>query len=393
MILLNMRFTVSTTDFRTHTSVLWFVGKCKNNVRNHMFVPNSSYHDECDNEHFDFISNDDEFHFFYSGEKIYGSIKELGKPFFINSRHEAGYYSEIILEVDNDLPDEDKITFMKKFITEAKDKYRENKLIKSSDDKIFLWSYSGGYWEHIKKINKRDLDTVILDKEVKDEVQKSIDNYNNEDLKKRLNSLGINHKLNLVLSGLPGTGKSSLMYSIASKLNKDIATIDFNNKELCDHSFICATNRIPKDSIFVLEDIDALYIERDKKEDNRVSFSCILNFLDGVYSKTDLITIITTNHIERLDKAIIRPMRMDNIITFTHCSKYQYHEIFKKIFPEHEEINENLYKVIKHKKFTTSILQKFLIRYIYEPELLIKNVKIFEEYISMCSDKDPNMFM
>ena len=118
-----------------------------------------------------------------------------------------------------------------------------------------------------------------------------------------------------------------------------------------------------------------------------------MNFLDGVYSKTDLITIITTNHIERLDKAIIRPMRMDNIITFTHCSKYQYHEIFKKIFPEHEEINDNLYKEIKHKKFTTSILQKFLIRYIYEPELLIKNVKIFEEYISMCSDKDPNMFL
>ncbi len=176
------------------------------------------------------------------------------------------------------------------------------------------------------------------------------------------------------------------MYAIASTLDKDIATIDFNNKALSDHAFICATNNIPKDAIFCLEDVDALYIEREKKEENRVSFSCILNFLDGMYSKEDLISIITTNHIERLDKAIIRPMRIDNIIKFTYCSKYQYQEIFKLIFPEKEDIMNNLWKIIKNKKYTTSLLQKFLIRFIYEPEKLTDNIKIFEEFIEMSSD-------
>ena len=118
------------------------------------------------------------------------------------------------------------------------------------------------FWVDIKRIKKRKLDTVILDKEVKQEVQKCIDNYNNKDLKKRLSELGINHKMNLILSGLPGTGKSSLMYSIASHLDKDISTIDFNSNKLSDHSFICATNKIPEGSIFCLEDVDALYIER-----------------------------------------------------------------------------------------------------------------------------------
>ena len=56
-----------------------------------------------------------------------------------------------------------------------------------------------------------------------------IHKYNNEEYKEKLKSFGINHKLNLVLSGLPGTGKSSLMFSIATLLRKDIATIDFNN--------------------------------------------------------------------------------------------------------------------------------------------------------------------
>ena len=53
------------------------------------------------------------------------------------------------------------------------------------------------------------------------------------------------------------------------------------------------------------EDLDALYLERDKSNDDRASFGCILNFLDGLYSKEDLVTVITTNHIKRLDKAIM----------------------------------------------------------------------------------------
>ena len=86
-------------------------------------------------------------------------------------------------------------------------------------------------------------------------------------------------------------------------------------------------------------------------------------------------------------------MRIDNIINFTHCSKYQYNEIFKLIFSDKDDIREQLYKVIKNKKYTTSMLQKFFIRFIYEPEKLIDNIKMFEELIIMCSDKDSNMFL
>ena len=166
-----------------------------------------------------------------------------------------------------------------------------------------------------------------------------------------------------------------------------------NSNKLSDHSFICATNKIPENSIFVLEDIDALFIERNKNEDNHVSFSAILNFLDGVYSKEDLITIITTNHIDRLDKALIRPMRMDHIFNFTYCTKFQYEEIFKLIFPDKLEIMKELYKLIKNKKFTTSTVQKYLIRFIYEPDEILKNINVFEEYINMTSDKNTNMFL
>ena len=390
-----MKFTISTHDLRAFKSLLWYANnRCSNNNTHHFFIGECVYHDEDDNDLVDFIGFDKEFTFNHKDKEIKIIRIRSGDPVFINSRAESGYYEEILMEILSDVSDEDKIKFMKELVLDVKEAYKDNKKLKNKADTIFLYSYNDGYWEDIKKIKKRKLDTVILDKETKDEVQKCMDNFNNKDLKQRLGDLGINHKMNLIFSGLPGTGKSSLMYSIASHLNKDISTIDFNSVKLSDHSFICATNKIPEGSIFCLEDVDSLWTDRVKKEENRVSFSCILNFLDGVYSKGDLITIITTNHIERLDKALIRPMRIDNIINFTYCSKFQYSEIFKLFFPDTDiSVTNDLYKQIKHKKYTTSMLQKFFIRFIYEPEKLIDNIKMFEELITMSSEKESNMFL
>ena len=389
-----MKFTVSTYDIRTFTSVLWYCEKLKNNIEHHMYLDKCIYSDMDDNELIDYIAYDKDFTVFYKDIEFKMNRKTVGEPVWIQSRGEVGNYEEIEINIESDkLSDDEIIEITKDFIQECKEKYHENRKLKNNNDNIFLWSYSDGFWDNIKKIKKRDIETVILDKEIKNEVNKCLDNYGNKDLKERLNKLGINLKMNIVFSGLPGTGKSSLMFAIASELNKDIATIDFNNRDLNDHGFICATNKIPKNSIFVLEDIDALYISRNKSDENRVSFSCILNFLDGVYSKENLISIITTNHLNKLDKAIIRPMRINSIINFTYCSKYQYNEIFKLIFPDENEIREKLYKIIKNKKYTTSMLQKFLIKYIFNPEELVDNIKIFEEYIQMCSEKEPDMFI
>ena len=389
-----MKFTISTNDLRTLGSVLWFSQKCENTNTNYLFNTECVHEDDNDNKIIDFTAYDISFTFIYDNYNIRLTRIRNGNPMFINSRCEAGYYEEIILEfVDNDSIDDDKKTdCIKKLILESKEKFTESRRFKNSDEKLTLWSYSSGYWDDIKRIRKRKFDTVILDPEVKNDIEQSINRYNNKEYKKRLTSLGINHKMNLIFSGLPGTGKTSLLFAIATLLDKDIATLDFNNKELSDHTFIQALNRIPKDTIFVMEDIDALYIDRDKTRDNTISFSVILNFLDGTYSKEDLVTVITTNHLNRLDRALIRPMRIDKILKFTYCSKYQYETIFNKIFSDNNEIMKELYKIIKNKRFTTSMLQKYFIIFLDNPKVLIDNVKVFDELINTSSDTDYNMF-
>ncbi len=103
-------------------------------------------------------------------------------------------------------------------------------------------------------------------------------------------------------------------------------------------------NCAPMRSIILLEDIDAIFVERTsvKEESQRrqsVTFSGLLNALDGVRSQEGRILIMTTNHREKLDPALLRPGRADMQIQLNYASEVQMKGLFKKFFPE--ESTEN----------------------------------------------------
>ena len=227
-----MKFSVSTGDIRMFISTIWFIETLKNTNNHYLYLSDCTHYDEEENKILDFVSYDNNFTFEYNSQYLKFNRTKFGNPIFINSRCEAGQYEEITIEfIDGcQLNKEEKIKFMKDFFIKSKESYDENKRCKTVKDKMNLWSYSDNYWDNIKRINQRSFDTVILDEDIKDDIKQSIDRYNDKDHKEKLKSFGINHKMNFIFSGLPGTGKSSLMFSIATLLNKDIATIDFNNK-------------------------------------------------------------------------------------------------------------------------------------------------------------------
>lgn len=129
---------------------------------------------------------------------------------------------------------------------------------------------------------------------------------------------GIPWKIGIVLYGPPGTGKTSLIHALASDFGFNIKYV----KSL--HGLGAAFKSGGPDDLFVIEDIDTIAggLSRDGAKESAVEGAPfrasplheILNSMDGMQTPDGLKFIVTTNHLDRLDPAIIRPGRIDEAI-------------------------------------------------------------------------------
>lgn len=65
---------------------------------------------------------------------------------------------------------------------------------------------------------------------------------------------------------------------------------------------------------------------------NRVTFSGLLNALDGVASTEARIVFMTTNYLARLDPALIRPGRVDLKEFVGHCTRHQLEQMYRRFY-------------------------------------------------------------
>ena len=71
----------------------------------------------------------------------------------------------------------------------------------------------------------------------------------------------------------------------------------------------------------------------DSRQGTGVTFSGLLNAVDGVASQEGRLLFLTTNHIERLDPALIRPGRCDVHVKFDYATHDQIQRMFTAFFP------------------------------------------------------------
>lgn len=108
-------------------------------------------------------------------------------------------------------------------------------------------------------------------------------------------------------------------------------------RHITDASLLRAINTLPSQSIVVFEDVDAAFCGRDGSDDllkPSVTFSGLLNALDGVASAEPCIIFMTTNHLERLDPALVRPGRIDRIFELGDAKAEQVKELFIRFYYE-----------------------------------------------------------
>lgn len=121
---------------------------------------------------------------------------------------------------------------------------------------------------------------------------------------------GIPLKRGILLEGPYGTGKTLTAKVAAELCKKNGWTFIYLNsvKSLRD-AIHFARNYMP--AVIFAEDIDQVLGNQDRDEDTNE----ILNNIDGIDSKNDrLMVVLTTNHVEKLNKAMLRQGRLDAVI-------------------------------------------------------------------------------
>ena len=272
------------------------------------------------------------------------------------------------------------------FVNEAKETIEDeiNQLGRNINTTIrkYMYEIDGNYgdWHVLNVGKKRGMESLFLPNKEKTELLDMIQTFLKEETKTEYEKYGIPYKSNILLHGIPGTGKTSTIHCIASLINSDIGIIQFN-RQIDDLHLTKAINsmtRLDNCKILVLEDIDSIFSDDRKAHDsakNSVTLSGLLNFLDGLMRNEGTIVFITTNRKEVLDEAVFRSGRIDHEIKFDYCTEEQIKEMIAFYFPQEVGLAEKLYDKIQHAQYTISDLQQYFFRYRKTPQDILKNWK------------------
>jgi hypothetical protein len=180
---------------------------------------------------------------------------------------------------------------------------------------------------------KRKLDSIILTDGIVEQLTGDLKRFLSS--RERYESLGVPWRRGYLLHGPPGTGKTSLIFAVAGELNLSICTLSLMNRKLNDQNIANLLQNAPAHSIILLEDVDSFFHERTKQDAKiEISFSGLLNALDGVAAQEGRVVMMTTNHEPLLDPALIRPGRIDQKFELRKANKPEVRRMVQRFFPD-----------------------------------------------------------
>jgi len=217
----------------------------------------------------------------------------------------------------------------------------------------YLHVYDDCCWTYISAYSPRLLDSVILKPGEKEHLMQDLERFRSS--RPRYRRLGVPYHRGYLLYGPPGTGKTSLVSAVAAKFGMSIYAVDLT--EFTDRTLKSAMNDVPENSVILFEDIDCMQAgnrraesndPREKKpedsEKNKagqgfgVTLSGLLNVLDGFHAPENVVYMMTTNEVETLDPALLRPGRIDYRLFMGEAAESQRIELYRRFFPEATDV-------------------------------------------------------
>lgn len=214
--------------------------------------------------------------------------------------------------------------------------------------------YGDESWETTILRPIRPLETIHFDEKTKAELVADIRNYLDPATRRFYTQRGIPYRRGYLLHGPAGTGKTSLSLGLAGLFGLELYLLHVPSVRT-DTDLERLFTTLPPRCFILLEDIDAVGIknrgnfngddqedsEDDDEEDEdrshygprcQISLSGLLNVLDGVASQEGRIVLMTSNFAERLDRALVRPGRIDRMIFLGNISPRSAELMFKRMY-------------------------------------------------------------
>jgi len=267
--------------------------------------------------------------------------------------------------------------FIEGIMKQVSEIYKEKESKKLS---IKLENY--GEWHTHKQLEKFNMNNICLKEGVLDKIIHDIEDFSQRE--SFYTDKGIPYHRGYLLYGPPGTGKTTLATALASYMGKPLYCLNLGGID-GDRLLLRLVREVEPGAIILMEDVDCIF--RDREDDNqgdgviaksRITLSTFLNCLDGVNSSDKSIVIMTTNHIESLDSALIRPGRVDMKIELDECDIFQAHNLFMKFYDD-EDGADSFCKVFPVGKYSPATVQSYMVSH-FEAKDAIENVHLMEEY-------------
>jgi len=277
-------------------------------------------------------------------------------------------------------------------------------------------------WINTPSNNYRTLDTIILKNNIKNIIK--------EDMQLFLNSeewyqhRDIPYTRGYLFHGHPGTGKTSMIKGLSLFGKRHIHYLMLNEVKNDTELIELVKSINYKETILVIEDIDAMInivksresdnktyqeymdekeknkkmsvdewekIERQKQKKSTITLSGLLNVIDGLFTCHGRILIMSTNHPEILDSALIRPGRIDCKFLFDNCDSEQIGKLYEMFF--NQELTENnkkqLEKININNKYSPAQITSIFLRYRNNSDTVLEHID--DESKSIDCDGDINV--
>lgn len=224
----------------------------------------------------------------------------------------------------------------------AWDEEREQAMIKTRPGKYVLYTLlvdkcNGVEWKCHGHRKSRPMSSIILRDDLAQSIADDATSFLNKETKKWYHQHGLPYRRNYLFFGTPGCGKTSMIRSLAGIYSLKACFMSLTHEDFNDHFLVEALAKIPRPSILIFEDVDALFEKRQGVSKSNLTFSGLLNAVDGMVSTDGVMLVMTTNHRDLLDAALMRCGRVDRQFEFAPPGHEEIFRYFLSFYPDAKE--------------------------------------------------------